>query len=266
MRRTAVSAVQMPTFRARPNAPLFGDGHVTGFEIVSKAAPQLGPRAAGGGRKGTKMTGKTGDGGRAGVPPPQHNLATARTKAVESLQSQSDEQMVWLGARRAGDVWRLPVLSSIFEIDTSTGQVRVDGEDVRPMWQILALHYLAGRNRPQDRPPETTFANLPAGRTYAGVYANRVNRRLCATAGRDRQSLDTAASFVGAQHVEGADAALEARFFPRVPLRLLWYAGDDELPPSCTLLLPATIESLLCVEDIVVMSECFVSRLSGGAF
>ena len=60
--------------------------------------------------------------------------------------------------------------------------------------------------------------------------------------------------------------AYELDVFPRIPIRLIWYDGDEEWTPSCTLLLPPNIESFLCIEDIVVLSESFVARLGGKAF
>jgi hypothetical protein len=49
--------------------------------------------------------------------------------------------------------------------------------------------------------------------------------------------------------------------FPRICLRLIWHAPDDEFPPSATILLPAAIESFFCTEDIVVLSERLTARL-----
>ena len=63
----------------------------------------------------------------------------------------------------------------------------------------------------------------------------------------------------------GPGAGLPARF-TRLAIRLIWHAGDDEFPPSATLLLPANIEAYFCAEDIVVLSERLVARLGGGTF
>jgi hypothetical protein len=125
------------------------------------------------------------------------------------------------------------------------------------------LHYLAVRARPSPLPPSVTFASLPSGKAYSVVYENRVNRRLCGTVGQDADRLGSAATTLGADPVDGGDAAFQIRVFPHLLLRVIWYAGDDELSPACTILLPANIESFLCTEDIVVLSEAFVSRLGG---
>jgi hypothetical protein len=151
----------------------------------------------------------------------------------------------------------------LLRIDPDRGDVcRDDDSPVRPMLQILTLHYLAVRSSPPAQRPEITFASLPSARGYASVYDNRVNRRLCATVGRDADSLRSAATAMHADWVTGGDLAFQVKVFPRIPLRLIWYAGDEELSTSCTLLLPPNIEAFLTTEDIVVLSESFVSRLA----
>jgi len=201
------------------------------------------------------------------VPPPQHNIQAATDIAVRMLAAQSDEQMAWLGAERAGDLWRLQVLNESLNVDITSGRaLGPAGHPVRPAWRLLVLHYLAVRDRPHPAPPAITFADLPAARTYAKVYRQRVNHRLCATAGRDLISMCKSTAAIGAAPADGGDAAFDITVFPRITTRLIWYASDEEFSPSATLLLPGNIERFLCIEDIVVLSESIVSRLSGLPF
>ena len=202
------------------------------------------------------------------MPPPQHNLQAAADKALDALRSQSPEQFAWLGAVGADTTWRLDVLAESLEVDIASGSVSAvaGGVGVSAKWRILILHYLAVNARPANCPPEITFADLPAARAYAGVYQQRVIGRLCATAGRDLATLRAAAGTIGGRAVEGGDAAFDFSLMPRIRLRLIWHGRDEEFPPSATLLLPANIESFFCIEDIVVLSESLVSRLSGRPF
>jgi hypothetical protein len=194
-------------------------------------------------------------------------MRTVLQKAVEALSAQSEAQLEWLGAERVGPQWRLPVLDGVLLADPGTGGVfRADGGKVHPTWQILTLHYFAIRSRPTEQPPEVTFASFPSARTYAVVYEKRVNRRLCAGVGKNVTLLHSAATAIGARFVPGGELAFDVRVFPRLSIRLIWHAGDEELPPSCTLLVPANSEAFYCTEDIVVLSESFVSRLSGRPF
>ena len=194
-------------------------------------------------------------------------MLTARQNAVEVLHGQTEAQIKWLGADRFNARWQLPVMDGLFRVDADSGEVCWEaGGEVRQTWQILTLHYLAVRTRPTVHLPGVTFASLPSARVYASVYENRVNRRLCASVAKDVAALQAAAADIASRVVDGGDFAFEINIFPRIRVRLVWYAGDQELAPSCTLLLPTNIESFLCTEDIVVMSELFVSRLGHKPF
>jgi len=201
------------------------------------------------------------------VPPPQQNLSEAISRAVSAFRRQSPEQLEWLGAKRDGEMWKLLVMNESMTIDAASGDVTAaGGRPIGPWWQVLTLHYLAVTGRPHTRPPAIGFAELPAGRAYAPVYHQRVIARLCRTVGCDEASLQEAACAVGGQAVAGGDLAFDFQALPRITLRLVWYAGDEELSPSAVLLLPDNVESFFCVEDIVVLSERLVLLLGGGRF
>jgi hypothetical protein len=205
--------------------------------------------------------------GRPRVPRPQENLQTATEIGLRKLDRQSRQQLLWLGAEPRGDIWRLAVLDDALDVNISARRITTSaGQEVGPHWGILALHYLAVASRPEDQAPQATFADLATARSYAGVYHRRVIARLCATAGRDAQTLRAAASAHGGRAAEGGDLAFDFRVFPRLSMRLIWHKPDEEFPPSATLLLPPNIESYFCSEDIVVLSERLVSRLGGRPF
>jgi len=201
------------------------------------------------------------------VPPPQKNFARAVELGFQALVGQTEEQLIWLGAECTGGAWRLPVLNDAFDVDLVAQRITTsDGREVGSHWSVLALHYLAIATRPEPRPPDTIFANLPGARSYSGVYHGRVISRLCFTAGRSAETLQAAAVSLGGRPAEGGDLAFDFAPFPRISLRLIWHAPDEEFPPSATLLLPDNIESYLCSEDIVVLSESLVARLQGKPF
>lgn len=203
----------------------------------------------------------------AAVPPPQRNFEEAVLEAIVALRGQSPEQLEWLGAKRTGNRWTLPVLEASLTVDLDDGDVRTpEADPIGLWWKILVLHYLSVTKRPKEDPRVVSFAELPSGRTYAPVYHGRVIERLCRTVARNRESLLHAGEAIGGGIGQGGDLALDFTPFPRVPLRLVWYAGDEELAPSAVLLLRRNIESFFCIEDIVVLSERIVSRLGGGGF
>ncbi len=198
--------------------------------------------------------------------PVQRHLQRATELAIAAVAIQSDDQLRWLGAEAAGSTWRLPVLNETLLVDLSAERATTHtqaGMDMGPLWRILTLHYLATASRPDRLPPEITFADLATARSYAKVYRQRAIARLCGTVGRDSAQLAGAAMGLGGRAIAAGDAAFDFDVFPRLTLRLVWYAGDDELPPDATLLLPPNIESYFTTEDVVVLSERLVSRLAG---
>lgn len=206
---------------------------------------------------------------RPGVPPRQHNLQTAVDAALAALAGACDDQLLWLGARQAGAVWELPVLDDTFLLNLPARDFRTaSGAAVSPPWLIIALHYLAVSARPPEQLPSLAFADLPGGLAYSSVYRQRVNARLCATAGRTAAALRPAALKLTGRPLPAPPDGLAFDFtlFPRLPVRLLWHAGDEEFGPSATILLPPAVGEFLCIEDIVVLSERLVSRLSGQPF
>jgi hypothetical protein len=201
------------------------------------------------------------------MPESQDNLRRAAELAFDAVCNQTPEQFLWLGAQHQDGAWRIPVLNELLKLDISSRRITTPaGCEVGPVWRILLLHYLAIALRPEALEPEVTFADLPTARTYARVYHQRVIARLCATAGRDEKKLRAAADAMGGRIVPGGDTAFDFDIFPRLCVRVIWHAADEEFPPSATLLLPANIESFFCIEDIVVLSESLVSRLGGRDF
>lgn len=198
---------------------------------------------------------------------PQRALQIALERAYSLAAAQEAEKLLWLGAEFRDDVWRLPVLNEVFCVDLQKCRTETsDDSEVGPHWSILALHYLAIGSYPELREPEITFADLSAARSYAGVYQQRVIRRLCGTVGRDVDKLRTAAEGLKGRAVAAGDIAFDFDVFPRFSVRLVWHAPDEEFPPSATVLLPVNAESYFCSEDIVVLSEQLVSRLAGRPF
>jgi len=205
--------------------------------------------------------------GRPGAPPAQENLKVATERGFDALADQLHEQFLWLGAEPTKGGWRLPVLDDVLEVDLANRRVTTsDGTEVGPSWRILVLHYLAIGSQPDRLPPSIAFADLATARSYAGVYQGRVIARLCGTVGREAAKLSAAAASLGGKPASGGDVAFDFDLFPRISLRLIWHAPDDEFPASATLLLPANLESHLSSEDIVVLSESLVSRLGGRPF
>jgi hypothetical protein len=66
---------------------------------------------------------------------------------------------------------------------------------------------------------------------------------------------------MGGDKANYGDTAVTVNVFPRVPLTLVLWRGDDEFGPEGNILFDSTISDYLPVEDIIVVSESLVRRL-----
>lgn len=200
--------------------------------------------------------------------PRQNNYEIAIAKAWDLLESRASDEFVHLGALPAGDgCWRLPVLETELTFDRGARTVNVPGAagagEISHSWKILALHYLLADVPVPRETCQISFESIPEARGYAAPYRGRVVSRFCHTAGRNRETVSTAAASLGGQQVTGGDLAFRLQVFPHVPLTIVWYDGDEELPPGASFLYLDNIQSIMAIEDIVVMAERVVSRLGG---
>ena len=197
--------------------------------------------------------------------PRQTNYELAVSRAVEQLRHVPAEDLKCLGAERLEDGrLRLPVLNAFFLVDSAAGKVESpEGEAVGVGWAILALHYLASPVKGAVPAATVSFGQIADGRGYMGPYNGRVIQRFLRTAGRTEHDFRCSAGRLGGEEVKGGDAAFLFRVFPLFPVTVVWHAGDEELGPGATMLYAKDAAARMCVEDIVVMSELLVGKLSG---
>ena len=222
---------------------------------------------------------------------PQTNYQLAFEQGLQRARGQSPASLEALGAEKAPDgAYRLRVLDATCVVDLDGGTItratteqeqgdrakqdeppRRDeaaavfaGGPALPMsWQILTLHYLCASPPWTDSSHWVSFAHFPDARGYDPVYRGRVLNRLCATVGRDRSTFVEACQRLGAESVDWGDEGFRFRVFPRLPVVITWYYGDDEFPPNASFLYLDNVLSFLPVEDVIVLSEGLVGRLQG---
>lgn len=195
---------------------------------------------------------------------PQDNYKQAYELAMAQAGRVPPDQLALLGViSESASRLILPVLAGAFHIDLDAGKLTDQiGQDVSVYWAVLALHYLQGRLAPESIEPYISFMDVPDARGYAKPYQGRVIQRFLHTLGRDGTTFTSAAQALAAQPIDAGDIAYEFAVFPRAHLRIIWYRGDDEIPPGVSFVYAQNIVDIFCVEDIVVMSGLLVGALS----
>lgn len=202
----------------------------------------------------------------------QDNYDIAVARAFEEAARRPEAALAALGARSVGQrVYELPVLNSTFVVNLQDlvitfrmgGAADVSEGAVGVFWGILALHYLCGAAPGADTTAWATFSDFQDIRGYESVYKGRVIGRFCASAGRTSETLRHTAEKLGGMPMPLGDLGYHFQIFPKVPLRLVYYEGDGELPAGATFLYPADILQRFPLEDVIVLAEGLVSRLQG---
>ncbi len=129
--------------------------------------------------------------------------------------------------------------------------------------QALVLHYLARARGVPLKGEWITFREVESGEFYWSAFVKRAKNPLLTLAGENPGLLASLAPVVGgepAKEVAG-DAALVVWAFPRVPILLQVFAGDEEFPADANLLFDRTVGNYLCTEDVALAAGLPVYKM-----
>jgi len=163
-----------------------------------------------------------------------------------------------------GSALRVPFLDRVYRV-SSTGFAFVDlaaaGRDVPLQEQILILHYLMARSPAAIAGDWVAYREIPGAAFYFGAFVKRAIDPLKKVFGRNVAGFVAAAGRLMGRPVAPGDAGFEFRVFPKIPLRLILYAGDEEFAPEANILFDRSIGGMLSPEDIAWLAGMVVYRL-----
>jgi hypothetical protein len=132
--------------------------------------------------------------------------------------------------------------------------------------QVLILHYLL---KAPGAPPTgqwITFREIPSGEFYYSAFVQRAKDPLVKTFGYQPQLLAELGVRRGGVKREEGDVCICFQAFPKIPVCLILWAGDDEFPPDGNVLFDASIVHYLIAEDAAVLAGMVVYPLIGMAY
>jgi hypothetical protein len=125
----------------------------------------------------------------------------------------------------------------------------------------LLLHYLA---RADGTPPAGEWValhDLPEGTFYHKAYQGYSGNKLARAFGNEVAAFAQAAAAAGGEPLALADAAFAFRALPRVPLAALYWAGEDEIPPKCSILFDASAPHYLPTDVLASLGGSLPDRI-----
>ncbi len=131
---------------------------------------------------------------------------------------------------------------------------------------ILILHYLIGvlKRGYKQKGEWISFKEIWGGQSYYPAFQDSTLRPLVESLKRDPDDLvRNLTGRLGGKLVEGGDLSVELVTLPEVRVRIIFWYGDEELPPDVTILFDRELAEIITTEDIAVLLHFVAKSIVG---
>lgn len=197
--------------------------------------------------------------------PLQGEYEDALAMAWEDLSSSNLTRVASnAAARHDREGRRLQVQFLDENVSVEIGEKRVldeSGQALRVYQSIIVLHYLLGAKPFGPSGNWLTFREFDSGRFYYSAYEKRSLAPLIEVFGSDPELLVKASAVLGGEVIDIGDAGVRFGVFPKLPLAVAVWQGDEELSASANILFDGSAGSILTTEDLVVVAGFVTGKL-----
>ena len=190
----------------------------------------------------------------------------ARELAVQKLSNRPFTEILQASGFKVSDDkgFDSPFLDRVYQVSFPGFEFKDRLDESKPVpiqEQVLILHYMLPKHILGPSGKWIAYREIPGASFYYSAFVKRAIEPLKKVFGQNISGLKSAAKQMNAETVEPGDAAFEFRIFPKLPLQLILWAGDDEFPPEATILFDETIGDILSPEDAAWLAGMLVYRL-----
>ena len=157
------------------------------------------------------------------------------------------------GANYENGVFTLTFYNRTFTINHPDVRVEEVGDDAPvPMWiSLLLLHYLIHSSGIPAQGHWITYRELPGATLFEKRFRQMAIQPLLNVYGNDAEGLKKAGESLGGLPMDRTgDAAYRFLSLPHIPVSVILYLGEDEIPSTVNILFDAAAESYLPTEDL----------------
>jgi hypothetical protein len=202
------------------------------------------------------------------LPGRQNNYETAFREAADQLKARdirevADRCGAIVIASGQGSALRLPFIGDDLVITHPDIQVtHASGVGEVAMWsRILTLHYLVRGTGAKLRGEQIAFKHLEGGLAYDTAFHRRSVALLLDRFGPALKGFMEAGARAGGIRSGESSHALLFRAFPRVAVVFVMREGDEEFPPSGSVIFDSSIADYLSTEDVAVLCNMIAVRI-----
>jgi len=136
------------------------------------------------------------------------------------------------------------------------------GEEIPIKQKILMLHYLNGASSKDLTGEWISYKDIPSARFYLDAFNRRVKDPLVNAFGEHPDRLPPVAKeLFGATTSSMGDISVQIQAFPKVPVTLVIWKGDEEFSSDGAILFDSSIKDILSAEDISELTSQVVYPL-----
>lgn len=155
-------------------------------------------------------------------------------------------------------VWENEVLISFPDF---VARDAASGRPVNALVQALIAYYFCTADGTPPAGRWISFSELPDGIFYVQAFQSYTGRELGRRFGNDMDAFSRAAEKCGGDAIALGDAAYVFQVLPRVVLAVVAWQGDEDFPPSYTLLFDAAVDHYLTTDACAVLGSALTRRL-----
>ncbi len=140
--------------------------------------------------------------------------------------------------------------------------VKDSDEQVPIQQQVLLLHYLLGAPGSKVENEWVAYQEIPDGRFYLDAFLRRAKQPMLKAFGSEPELLVKLASEAyGAREFDQGDCSVIVQAFPKVPVALILWKGDDEFPPDGNILFDRSVQEIFSAEDVAWLAGMIIYPL-----
>jgi hypothetical protein len=196
---------------------------------------------------------------------------SAKKLAVKTLSAASLQAIAARSgfALNADNVLKVPFLDKTywicgpeFEFSEKPADTGALPSEIPLQEQVLILHYMMAETvvRPGDR--WVAYREIPGASFYFGPFTKRAIDPLKKVFGNNLSGFREASAKLAGKPISDGDAGFEFHIFPKVPVRLILWEGDEEFAAEGNILFDESIGLILPVEDVAWLAGMVVYRLA----
>lgn len=166
------------------------------------------------------------------------------------------------GAREENGAILLEILFQTYRVDP--GDFTIHGPSGEPppvAFESIFCTYLTRADGVPAADRLISFRELPDGTHYSQAFQGYAPDRLAGHFGQDLEAFVAACTHLGGRAVDFGDAAFVFDAFPRIPVTVVYYLGEEAFPPGASLLFDANVTHYMITAGLASIGSKLVSRI-----